>query len=65
MEYSKIKGSLINETDKALLVNIDGEEFWIPRSCFKRILKIPEKTEVKIEADVSNWFLNKKGIYYE
>lgn len=65
MEYGKITGVVKTETDKAVLVVVDGEEHWIPRSCFKRILKTPTKTEIKFEADVSFWFLNKNKIYHE
>lgn len=57
-----IQGALAKkETDKALLVEIDGDEHWIPKS------QIDDDSEVYQEGDegelvVSMWLAEQKGI---
>jgi len=51
----------IHETDLALLVEIEGEEVWIPKS------QIEDDSEVMEKGDegtlvVSGWFADKEGL---
>jgi len=63
-EYQTIEISDVEvkkETEKALLVEIEGEEFWIPKSL------IHDDSEVHSEDDkgtlvVPEWFAEKEGL---
>lgn len=51
----------IKETEKAILVNIDGEEKWIPKS------QVVEQSDVQGEGDsgtlaITRWFAEKEGL---
>lgn len=51
----------IKATEKALLVEVDGDEVWIPQS------QIDDDSEVSKEGDegklvISQWFANKEGL---
>jgi len=50
---------VIHTTDSAVLVDIDGEEIWIPKSALERDVIWSD-----MEIYVAEWFLNRKGIEY-
>ena len=45
MEVFQCEATVLKETEKAIFVDIDGEEFWIPKSA------IDEESDVKVEGD--------------
>lgn len=56
-----VDASCIAETDLAILVDIEGEEFWIPKS------QVHDDSEVYQEGDegllvISKWIAEKEGI---
>lgn len=64
--YSKIRGSIIRETDKAIRFDIcqaghilDGEAFWFPISQLKSIIRSHNDCEDEIE--IANWLIEAKA----
>lgn len=61
-EYVEIDAECIHETEEALLVLIEGEKYWVPKS-----LLHPEDNEVASKGDtgvlcVPKWFSDKEGL---
>lgn len=57
----KLDATALRSTDKALLVEVDGEELWIPHS------QIDDDSEVYREGDagqlvISEWIAKQKGL---
>jgi len=57
----EFEGKAVKETDAALLVEIDGKEWWIPKS------QIDESSEVRAEDDegtlvITEWIATEKGL---
>ena len=52
----------VKETEKAILVDIEGDEYWIPKS------QVDDDSEVYEEDTegtlvISEWFANKEGLF--
>lgn len=57
----ELDGPVTKSTEKAILINYEGETFWIPRKL------IPSDSDVKDEGDegtptIPRWFAEKEGI---
>lgn len=53
-------GGILVATDRAVLVEVDGEEVWVPRSVIEGGDGLEESEETQ-EIDVAEWFAEKKG----
>ena len=54
-------GVCLRETDAALLVEIDGEEYWMPKA------QVDDASDVQTEGDIgliciSEWIATQKGL---
>lgn len=56
-----IEVSLCVETEKAILVDLDGDEVWIPKSQCSWPAGKPEFREDVAELEVEDWFAQKQG----
>jgi hypothetical protein len=58
--YVYIDVLIIKETDKAFLVNVDGETMWLPKSQ----VADPDDYTVgdKCEIGITEWIANQKGL---
>lgn len=54
-----IEGDVIQTTEKAVLIEVDDHEFWIPRSA---IVMGDAVAAGDTEIVVANWFLKKAGM---
>lgn len=53
--------NILRETDKAFLIELDGEEYWIPMSQ----VADPEdyqEGDVDVELSITEWIAGEKGI---
>ncbi len=50
----------IRDTDKAILVAVEGEEVWVPRSVVDDTSEVQKKGD-KGELTVAEWFAQKQG----
>jgi hypothetical protein len=60
-QFSIADVTCLKDTDKAILVEIDGEEYWIPQS------QVDDDSEVYQEGDkgvlvISHWIAVQKGL---
>ena len=55
MEY---KGKIIEETELAILIRVDGWTDWYPKSQIERSVKFGDE----IEFDIPEWLAEEKGI---
>ena len=57
-------GRVVNTTDKALLVEVDGSETWLPKSVLHEDSEIAEDAGVDDEGlvVVKKWFADKEGL---
>lgn len=56
-------GEVLHETDLAFLLEIDGDEIWIPKS----VINFDESEEIEVgnillEISVAQWFADKEGL---
>lgn len=56
-------GEVLHETDLAFLLDIDGDEIWIPKS----VINFDESEEIEVgnimlEISIAQWFADKEGI---
>jgi hypothetical protein len=51
---------VVHETDEALLLNIDGDEHWVPKACIDNSddLEVGEEAT----AEIHEWFAIEKGL---
>jgi hypothetical protein len=56
----KLVGTIEHETDKAILLNIDGTNHWFPLSMVNKIIRSRIMEEDTIE--VEQWIAKKKGL---
>jgi|WetSurMetagenome_2_1015567.scaffolds.fasta_scaffold705562_1 hypothetical protein len=56
----KLVGTIEHETDKAILLNIDGAGHWFPFSVVNNIIRAQYIGEDTIE--VEQWIAKKKGL---
>jgi chemotaxis signal transduction protein len=54
------KGTIKNETAKAVLFEIDGDEYWIPLSQIFKVVRTKSKGEDEIV--MSEWIAKEKGL---
>lgn len=59
--YYDIGGTFLQETDEAILLDVDGDEIWLPKSQ----LEYYDKAERGgyIEAEVPDWLCDQKGLH--
>lgn len=57
-----IEAEFITETEKAILLKIEGEERWIPNSVISDIEEDCNKPNKIIEVDIKDWFCEKNGL---
>lgn len=57
-------GRVVNTTDKAVLVEVDGTETWLPKSVLHEDSEIDEDSGVDDEGlvVVKKWFADKEGL---
>lgn len=61
MTYSTLDiDTVVKTTDRAVLVEVGGEEYWIPRSVIEDGDELDEGDNGEIE--VADWFLRKEGL---
>lgn len=56
-------GEVLHETDLAFLLEIDGDEIWIPKS----VINFDESEEIEVgnimlEISIAQWFADKEGL---
>lgn len=52
---------VIKESDDAFLFEIDGEEYWIPKSQIHRDASLSEGDE-NITVEITTWIADQKGL---
>lgn len=60
-ETETFQATCLRETENAILVDIDGSEYWIPKS------QVDDASEVWLEGDqgdlvITQWVAEKKGL---
>lgn len=56
----KFTGMIVTETEKAILFNVEGREYWFPLSTVNSITRSPAIDCDEIE--VAEWLAKKKGL---
>jgi hypothetical protein len=59
VEKVTLHGALVHKTKRALLICINGQEYWFPLSKISRILQIKDGG---IEIDVEAWLARQRGL---
>jgi hypothetical protein len=52
---------VVAETDAAVLLRVDGDERWIPKSLIEDVASIDVGDE-SFEAEIAEWFCEKEGL---
>jgi hypothetical protein len=53
---------VIRETDKAILVRVEGEEMWIPKSAIHDDSEVWSERNCEGDLCVKAWFAEKEGL---
>ncbi len=61
MDFELIFADILAATDKALLLEIEGEEFWVPRSQIEDGHLFTEFCN-DTEFQIKTWFCKKEGL---
>lgn len=59
-DFVQVEGKFVRETDKAICINMDGEDMWIPLSLVDHV----SKDKYGCRVDVEEWFAEKEGLDY-
>ncbi len=60
-DFTTVEGTYLHETDKAVLVEVDGDEVWIPFSCCDFVEGSHDRGD-SITLEVATWFAEKEGM---
>jgi len=60
-EYVEVE-DVIRSTDKALLVKIDGDEYWLPKSQVLNADEVDPGVFGTQELEISRWWLKEQGL---
>ena len=59
MREVTVSGNIERETERAFLLKNDHGEWWIPKALARKVLKMPDKTQLTIP----EWFSQKRNIW--
>ena len=60
-----VEGEYLHQTDDAILLEIEGDEYWIPKSLIENLSMVDgvvQGEEVAIE--LPTWFAEKEGVLH-
>ena len=63
-EYIELDVLIKSVTDKAVLVEYELDDVWIPRSCIEDDMRDITLTDNETTLRVAAWFVKKKGLTY-
>lgn len=59
-EIYSVEATVLRHTEKAVQIEVDGEEFWLPRSQLFDDDELPETGSVRIK--MASWIAKAKGL---
>ena len=52
---------IVHETDRAMLINYDGNKIWVPKSQINELDRL-DVGDTNVTVPISRWFAEKEGI---